>query len=120
MYENGIKAAMNELSIYGGNYKITDDAINNYINNNHLNTSDVDTALNQINTQYWVETHYNFYEMYANWRRSGYPVITQDGQELPRRMLYPTQETNINSANVQEAVKRQGPDLSTTRMWWDK
>ena len=120
MYENGIKAAMNELSIYGGTYKITDEAINNYINNHPLNTANVDTALKQINTQYWVEMHYNFYEMYANWRRSGYPVLTQGGQELPRRMSYPTQETNINSANVQEAIKRQGPDLPTTRMWWDK
>ena len=119
-YENGIRAAMNELTIYGGSHKITDGAINNYVNANKLSTSNIETALKEINTQYWVETHYNFYEMYANWRRSGYPVMTQSGQQLPRRLMYPTQETNISSSNIQEAVKRQGPDLPTTKIWWDK
>lgn len=119
-YRDGVRAAMNELSIYGGNYKLTDDAIDAYIAGNQLNTTDSETALEQINTQYWVETHYNFYEMYANWRRSGYPAITQDGKELPRRLMYPAQETNISSAAIREAVERQGPDLTTTRIWWDK
>jgi hypothetical protein len=119
-YNNGVTAAMNELSIYGGNYKITPGAISAYLQNHQLNTANADSALNQINTQYWVETHYNFYEQYSNWRRSGYPVLDQSNYTIPRRLLYPAAENNINAAGVQAAVKDQGPDLITTKVWWDK
>jgi hypothetical protein len=119
-FQNGVRAAMDELSIYGGDYKITTDDVNQYLLGHQLDISDMEGSLNQINSQYWVETHYNFYETFANWRRSGYPKLDESKGALPRRLMYTTQETNINSANVQAAVSRQGPDLTTTRVWWDK
>jgi len=115
-----VTAAMNELSIYGGSYKITNNDISNYLQAHPFNTTNTDSALNQINTQYWVETHYNFYEQFANWRRSGYPLLDQSRYTIPRRLQYPVQELNINNANVQAAIKDQGPDATTTRVWWDK
>jgi hypothetical protein len=120
LYNNGVTAAMNELSIYGGSYKITNNDISNYLLTHPFNTIDTDSALNQINTQYWVETHYNFYEQFANWRRSGYPLLDQSSYTIPRRLQYPVQEVNINNANVQTAIKDQGPDVITTHVWWDK
>jgi hypothetical protein len=120
LYNNGVTAAMNELSIYGGSYKITNNDISNYLLTHPFNTIDTDSALNQINTQYWVETHYNFYEQFANWRRSGYPLLGQSSYTIPRRLQYPVQEVNINNANVQTAIKDQGPDVITTHVWWDK
>jgi len=119
-YNNGVNAAMNELSIYGGNYTITQGSINTYIQKHQLNTAIADTALSQINTQYWVETQYNFYEQFSNWRRSGYPVLNQSNYVIPRRLMYPVAENNINAAGVAAAVKDQGPDLTSTRVWWDK
>jgi hypothetical protein len=120
LYNNGVTAAMNELSIYGGSYKITNNDISTYLQAHPFNTTNMDSALSQINTQYWVETHYNFYEQFANWRRSGYPLLDQSRYTIPRRLQYPVQELNINNANVQTAIKDQGPDLTTTRVWWDK
>jgi hypothetical protein len=111
---------MNELSIYGGSYKITNNDISTYLQAHPFNTTNMDSALSQINTQYWVETHYNFYEQFSNWRRSGYPLLNQSRYTIPRRLQYPVQELNINSANVQAAIKDQGPDVITTRVWWDK
>ena len=81
-----------------------------------------EAALELINTQYWIETHYNWYETFANMRRSGYPKIYEqlsDGTELSRRLTYPPTEVAINP-NVQNALERQGPDVTTTRVCWDK
>lgn len=120
LYDTAVTAAMNELNIYGGSYKLTPDAIDAYLQAHPFNTANTDSALNQINTQYWVETHYNFYEQFANWRRSGYPLLDQSRYTIPRRLMYPVSELSINGANVQAAIKDQGPDLITTHVWWDK
>jgi hypothetical protein len=87
------------------------------------------TALQQINTEYWVasSTVFDFNETFANWRRSGYPVLTPvvytnqyiTGQ-IPRRMPYPITLIQTNSANYAAAVSRQGTDNFATRVWWDK
>jgi len=119
-YENGVTAAMKQLAIYGGDYAISDAAIDTYLSEHPLNTTDLESALERINTEYWIETHYNFYETYSNWRRSGYPKFDESEYVIPRRLPYPTKETNINGENVKKAIERQGDDLITTRVWWDK
>lgn len=119
-YETGVKAAMDQLRVYGGEYVIPEAAVDKYVMDHSLNTANVESALEQINTQYWLETHYNFYETYSNWRRTGYPKFDETEFVIPRRMTYPAKETNINSENVQKAISRQGADLITTRVWWDK
>lgn len=124
-YENGVRAAMSELSIYGPAGVISSEQQEAYLLSNPYNP---DNALNMINTQYWIETHYNWFETFANMRRSGYPNTYSGldmtdqanfGAELPRRFLLPPSEVIANS-HVQDAISRQGPDLTTTRVWWDK
>ncbi|MDB5020472.1 MAG: SusD/RagB family nutrient-binding outer rane lipoprotein [Pedobacter sp.] len=88
------------------------------------------TALQQINMEYWVvtSTTFNFNESFANWRRSGYPVltpVTYQGQyitgSIPRRMPYPTTLPQTNGANYQAAVAGlQGGDTFAGRVYWDK
>ncbi|MDO3627317.1 SusD/RagB family nutrient-binding outer membrane lipoprotein [Mucilaginibacter sp. BT774] len=88
------------------------------------------TALQQINMEYYVETStmFNFNETWANWRRSGYPVltpVTYQGQfavsTIPRRMEYPVTLPSTNGANLAAAVGRlTGGDTFTARVWWDK
>ncbi|HEK22345.1 SusD/RagB family nutrient-binding outer membrane lipoprotein [Mucilaginibacter sp.] len=87
------------------------------------------TALQQINTEYWVATSttFDFNEAFANWRRSGFPVLTPvsySGQyitgQLPRRMPYPITLPQTNGANYNAAVASQGADNFATRVWWDK
>ncbi len=129
-YENGVKAAMAELSIFGADGwspggTITTAQMDAYL---AANPFDPANALNQINTQYWIETFPNYYEAWANMRRSGYPdtysaldraLSSNLGAELPRRLYYPRDEYASNP-NINEAVTRQGPDLTSTRVWWDK
>ena len=129
-YENGVKAAMAQLAIFGSDGwnpggTITGEQMDAYL---AANPFDPANALNQINTQYWIETFPNYYEAWANMRRSGYPdtysgldlsLSSNLGAKLPRRLYYPRDEYASNP-NINEAVTRQGPDLTDTRVWWDK
>jgi hypothetical protein len=116
---------MDELSIYGPDGVISVAAQNTYLQQNPYNAAN---ALNMINTQIWIETHYNWYESWANMRRSGYPDVYSKldktlsanlGAQLPRRLYYPRAEATSNP-HYQDAIERQGPDQVTTRIWWDK
>ncbi|HYC86580.1 MAG TPA: SusD/RagB family nutrient-binding outer membrane lipoprotein [Chryseosolibacter sp.] len=86
---------------------------------------DPDRALEQIGYQKWVHLFMNGYEAWAEWRRTGYPVLTppsnNNGREIPRREAYPTQEEQNNATHYADAVQRLGGtnDLYG-RVWWDK
>ncbi len=122
-YNAGVTAAMEFLSLYGAGATITSTEISDYL---AANPFDAGNALEQINTQYWVATFLNEYEAYANWRRTGFPVLTpvnypgnESNGTIPRRLIYPTNEQVLNKENYDAAVSSQGPDKFTTRMWWD-
>lgn len=134
-YEQGVRAAMEQFSQYTNatalyNQYLTADAINAYLEKNPFDQA---KAYEQINTQYWITCFCDEYETFANWRRSGYPqlVPTQkasnpypecatDGS-IPRRFRYPTNESQINKVNYNEAVSRMSDgDSYTSRVWWDK
>ena len=82
-------------------------------------------ALEQIAYQRWVHLFMNGYEAWAEWRRTGFPLLVpptdNNGREIPRREGYPTQEAQNNSQHYNEAVARLGGtnDLYG-RVWWDK
>ncbi|MET0242552.1 MAG: SusD/RagB family nutrient-binding outer membrane lipoprotein, partial [Flavitalea sp.] len=85
------------------------------------------TALQQINTQYWIASFLNGTEAWSNFRRSGFPVLTANPYvgDIPagtfiRRITYPVSEISVNTTNVNEAIGRQGADRMDTRVWWDK
>lgn len=124
-YENGVKSAMDELSIFGPDGVITPAQQTAYLQQNPYVPAD---ALKMIATQYWLETHYNWYETWANMRRTGLPDLYSQldltlsanlGAQLPRRLYYPRAEYASNP-HIMDAVSRQGADLTSTRVWWDK
>ena len=123
-YANGVRAAMQYLSMYGAEASISDADIDAYLS---ANPYDGANAMQQINEHIWAATLLNEYEGYANWRRTGYPELTPvvfpgnvTGGTIPRRMRYREAEAVANPENYSAAVSRQGPDEFTTRMWWDK
>lgn len=123
-YMKGVEAHMQQLAIYGDNTAIADPAIAAYLNANPLETG---RELEQINTQYWVATFLHGPESWANFRRSGFPNLSPNtfgGSDLQtedfiRRLSYTDAESNVNAANVQAAISRQGPNIMDTRVWWD-
>lgn len=85
-------------------------------------------AIKQISYQRWVHLYMNGYEAWAEWRRTGYPVLTpapnNGGIPIPRRQAYPVKEQNINPANYKAAIQAQ-PGLNAKddlngKVWWDK
>lgn len=126
-YESGVRAAMDELKVFGPEGIVSDDQATAYLAANPYNPADNEKALEMINTQYWIETFSNWYETFANMRRSGYPELYSkidpsiegnEKAELPGRATYPSGEVAINP-KVQDAIQRQGPDLARTHVWWD-
>lgn len=85
-------------------------------------------ALQQIGYQRWVHLYMNGYEAWAEWRRTGFPVLTpapnNNNIPIPRRQAYPSSEPNINTTNYKAAIQAQpglnGKDDLTGRVWWDK
>lgn len=139
-YKAGVTCAMKQFSVYPSsnakklyNQYITDSAISAYLAAHPYNAA---TALKQINTEYWITCLFDEYETWANWRRSGYPELEEKcsqhdnwssignyGPAIVRRMPYPEDEVQINTANYTEALQRLGlqseNDFNNTRVWWD-
>jgi len=124
-YNEGVKASMKQFNQFTSGIAPSDYEISSYLSKNPYNAS---TALQQINTQYYINTFSDDYETFANWRRSGYPVLKTvsyignvTSGTIPRRFTYPSTESSINSTNYLEAVSRlTGGDKMTSRVWWDK
>jgi hypothetical protein len=124
-YNAGVTAAMKQLVQTGASPGISDGEIATYLGANAYSAG---TGLQQINTQYYIATFMDEYEAWANWRRSGFPVLTPvnyfgnvTGGTIPRRFTYPLNEAAVNPENYSAAVgSLQGGDKMTSRVWWDK
>jgi len=124
LFQSGIRAHMEQMAEYDASAAISPAAIQTYLSANTLNPA---TALEQINTQYWVASFMNGSETFANFRRSGYPALQKNpypGSEITgdfiRRMPYPDTEIITNSTNLNAAIAAQGKNDLNTRVWWDK
>jgi len=124
LYTDAIRAHMAEMALYTAASAITTPDIDAYIASHPL---DVANSLRDINTQYWVASFLNGPEAFANFRRSGFPVLTPNpypGKDITgtfiRKLTYPDTELGINVANVQAAISRMGGNTLDTKVWWDK
>ncbi len=120
-YNAAITASMNR-------WGITDaQAIADYLAQSSV-AYDVSDWRTSIGVQKWLSLYMQGFEGWAEWRRLDFGVLQQPvggillGTDIPVRFPYPIREQQLNGANVNEAVSRQGltsaEDLNT-RMWWD-
>ncbi|MDX2070413.1 MAG: SusD/RagB family nutrient-binding outer membrane lipoprotein [Haliscomenobacter sp.] len=123
-YQKAIRLHMEQMALYDARSAIASSAIDAYLT---ANPFDASKALEQINTQYWIASFLNGPEAFANFRRSGFPVLAPNpfpGKAIKgafiRRLTYPNSEISVNKANVDQAVGRQGADDLDSRVWWDK
>lgn len=91
------------------------------------------TALNiqrqQIGTQKWLAIYPDGLEGWAEFRRSGfpvmYPVVQTDNPDLPagtfiKRLPYPSSEAVNNGPELKKGIQLLGgADNAATRLWWD-
>lgn len=131
-YLNGIRASMQK-------WGVPDTAIESYLSSPSVESAKAETVL----TQKWAALLMQGNESWADYRRTGYPDFlikkgdiiwtgTIDGQQvakrfepiginaIPSRLLYPNSEIQLNKEEYQKAISRQGSDLLTTKVWWEK
>ena len=71
-YDNGVIAAITELSAFGNEGTISNDDAQAYLDAHPYNDAN---GPEMINTQFWAATFFNEYEAWSNYRRTGYPVL---------------------------------------------
>lgn len=80
------------------------------------------SGLQQIAEQSWVALYMQGFEAWAEWRRTGFPVLplAQDAVEpaIPTRLNYPPSQQSLNGVNYTDAVSAQGTDGLVTPLWW--
>jgi Starch-binding associating with outer membrane len=123
-YNKGVKAAILQLNQAGAT--ISPGEADDYLNAHPYVPAN---GLEMINTQNWVATFADWNETWCNWRRSGYPQLTEIHYQgsptigsIPRRFTYPLEEASVNPQSYKEAVVRlavAGGDKMTSRVWWD-
>ncbi|MFN8257297.1 MAG: SusD/RagB family nutrient-binding outer membrane lipoprotein [Bacteroidales bacterium] len=82
--------------------------------------------LEQIAIQQYLASYPNGWSGWANWRRTGYPVLTpapdatNSSKQIPRRYVYGDSENSLTPEALAEAVARlSGGDSQDARVWWD-
>ena len=126
LYEAGVVASMTMWDIYTGITVPDAAAIEAYLTANPF-----DGSYEMVGNQMYLTNYRSYMEAFANWRRTGYPVLTPvnypgnvTGGVIPRRCPldgWGAIDTGVqyNQANYDAMVARQGPDSFTTRVWWD-
>jgi hypothetical protein len=116
LYKQAILASL-------GQYNISDADANTYVNSTDVQY-DATNFKKSIGDQKWIALFGQGLEAYAEWRRLDYPQLQPavagvlNGQ-IPLRFIYPGTEQSLNGKSYQQAVTDQGPDILTTRLWFD-
>jgi hypothetical protein len=79
-----------------------------------------------IGKQKWLALYMQGMQGWIEWRRLDFGILQApvDGYippatSLPVRMLYPFDESSLDPTGYQQAISDQGPDLQSTKVWWD-
>lgn len=116
-YKNGIRASMEQ-------YGIATIDINNYIDNEEIAKYDSANYLKSIGQQKWLAMYLQGLNTWAEWRRTGFPVLenapeASEGRAIPRRRAYAQTEFDLNLNNVESAITAIGGNTTSIRVWWD-
>lgn len=119
-YETGVKLAMQLYTVYDASFVVTDAQVNAYLATYPYNSA---TALQQIGTQMWLSKFMMWQDEWADWRRTGFPVLTPSnypgnstGGTIPRKLTIPSVEA---AGNPNYAAGSTQPDKLTSKVWWD-
>jgi hypothetical protein len=126
-YNAGVTSAMNQWALWDPSFALSAADISAYLTANPYDSANYDEL---IGDQFWVASFFDFYEAFANFRRTGFPALQPFGGnpahpenltsgQIPRRIIYNPNEANLNSENFNAMISSQGPNNRMTRVWWD-
>ncbi|MEI7981084.1 MAG: SusD/RagB family nutrient-binding outer membrane lipoprotein [Bacteroidota bacterium] len=122
LMKEGVRADIAFYELYGGSaYALPQEKVDQYLA--ALPTINLESVI----TQKWISNVFeNGYESWADYRRTGYPVLREyygnpiDASLMPVRMTWPYREYTLNQAHYNEAVVRQGANNQFTHVWWNR
>ena len=117
-YNQGIQASMAQWGVTDAT------AITAFLARPGITYTPGTAGLRQIALQKWIALYSDGVEAWSEWRRTCVPETVKPGPAavigtVPRRYEYSVRDHSVNSANLDVAVSRQGPDDFTTRIYWD-
>jgi hypothetical protein len=134
----GVDAYLADATSKPINYVDPKEAKNNFTSRTDITVAwnEADTnerKLEKIITQKWINNFTNSLESWTDFRRTGYPKIPVNAKndssadwgvipanEFIKRMPFVNGERDNNKPGVADATtKLGGPDLISTRLWWD-
>lgn len=130
-YEAGIRASMDQWFQAANSANAPAAEVTAYLARPEVAYRGGVEGLKQIATQKWIALYADGIQAWSEWRRTCQPEGNGvDGRirpgvdavlsSHPRRLQYSQSEATANKDNLEVAIARQGADLLTTRIWWDK
>lgn len=106
-YNNGISLSFAQLGVSGADTYLAQATVAFAT----APGTDVEKVINQKYLALYLQS-----EVYNDWRRTGFPVLTPNtvSSQIPRRYLYPQTELSYNAANVPSGI------TLASKIWWDK
>jgi hypothetical protein len=125
-YENGVRAAMKmytPFDMIDNTLEVSDAEVDAYLAARPFPAAS-EARLEAIGTQMWVSKFMSWWEAWADWRRTQYPVLVPvnyegntTGGQIPRKLRIPNTEIAVNGANYTAGATL--PDEPATKVWWD-
>lgn len=123
-YNNGVRAAIQMYTPFDESLAVSDAAVDAYLAARPYPVGGtLEQKLEEIGTQLWLSKFFNWWEAWADWRRTGYPTLVPTNYSgnvtngtIPVKLRIPSQEVASNPNYSSGATL---PDEPTTRVWWD-
>ncbi len=85
----------------------------------------LDEKMEAIHIQKYYAMFLMDMQQWFEYRRTGHPNLPKgpglrNNGVMPARMNYPVYVQSTNPTNYKLAVSRQGPDVISTEVWWQK
>ena len=119
LYSEGLQNSWREWGVFDQS------AFNTYINSSEVSLAT--NPLEKICTMRWISFFPNGNQGWAEWRRTGFPVLvpavaaTNSSKQIVRRFVYPVTESTLNKSSYSAAVSTiNGGDSQDSKVWWDK
>jgi len=121
-YEAGTRASMEMYTPFDATLTVTTAAEDAYLATYSYAAASSAQRLTMIGEQLWVNKFLNWWEAWADYRRTGIPALVpvnypgnETGGIIPTRLKYPSYEV---SGNPNFSAGSTSPNTYTTKVWW--
>lgn len=117
MYENGVRAEMARWGV------TSTSAIATYLTSTGVALDGSANDDKKIAEQRWLSHFPDGNQGWAEWRRTGFPILTpapSSGSQIPRRIPYGPNEPLLNAKNYANAAALYNSNSKDAKVWWDK